>query len=416
MILRRHPAFARLWTANLLSSLGGWSFGIAMAAHAFMITGSAAVTGGLVVAATAPALAGTVGGVVADRFDRAVVLGVVSWLRVVALAALVPLGDRPWAWYAVVLFQAGAQQLFTPAEQALVADLVDTTDLPAATGANSVGTNVTRLVAPALGGALVGLIGFEATVVVVLGLLAGSALLLAGLRSGAGLGTSDRSRPGWLAGFGVVRRTPVVRAVTVLQVLDGAKEGAFTALFPVIVLGVIGAGPAFLGTASSAFAISAVAAGPLVATIVTRCGYRLPIALGASICGVLLVTLAAFPSRVTTVSTFLLSGFPFTVSWVAAGTWMLLATPTRERGRMVGSVGSLYAATTMLSAAATGALATQVGPLLVLGVAAVAQVLAGPVFWLMTRHASASGGNPSASGGNPSASGGSRLPSSTPPR
>lgn len=388
-ILRRHPAFARLWTANLVSSLAGWSFGIALAAHAYLVTGSATVSAGLVVAATAPsAILGSVGGVVADRVDRAALLRATAWVRVLLVAVLLPWGDQPWVWYAVVLLQAGAQQLFTPAEQALVTDLVDHDHLASATGANSVATNATRLVGPALGGVLLGLTGFGGTVLVVLVLLATSALLLT-TPIGSPSTTSPvvRGRPwaDWRSGLRVVRRQPEVRAVTVLQALDGLKEGAFTALLPVLVLGVIGADPAFLGTASSMFAVSAVAAGPVVALIVRRYGYRGPIAVGASASGVLLMVLGLAPQRGTTLVTFLLSGFPFTVSWVAAGTLLLLRSPASHRGRVVGTTGSLYAATTLISAAVAGGLAALVGPAMLLMIAAALQIAAGPVFMIMTR-------------------------------
>jgi MFS family permease len=389
-LLLRRRSFALLWCANLCSSLAGWALGIALAVHIFEVTGSPLATSGLLVAGSAPAIVlGTVGGVVADRTDRARVLQVVSWLRVAIVAGLwLSGGSDAWPVYLAVALQASAMQFFVPAEQATVAAVVSPTELPAAAGANSVATNVTRLLAPAFGGALIGIGGFTTAVAVIGGMLTIAALLLLGLPRAP---PPERPRSSsfaddWKDGFAELRANRVTSAVAALQLLDAAKEGAYSALFPVVMLGVIGASPTFMGLTNSSFAVTAILAGPAVAPIVRRCGYRTPIATGATMAGLLLAALACFPSADVALATMLLAGFPFTVSWVAANTLALVSIPDGHRARTVGTLATVYATTLLAGASAAGVTAQHLGAIPLLLVAASLQIAAGPVFLLMTRR------------------------------
>jgi MFS family permease len=292
-----------------------------------------------------------------------------------------------WIVYAVVLLQGAAMQFFVPAEQTLIATAVSTHDLPAAAGANSAATNVTRLVAPALGGGLMSLAGFTITTGIIVGMLSLAALLLSGLAPTAHTGETRDSDlfADWREGLLELRINRTARAIATLQTLDAFKEGALSALFPVLMLGVIGTTPAFMGIVNSSFAVTALLAGPSVAFVVTRLGYRSPIAAGATASGLLLVTLIVVPTQNVALLTFFLAGFPFTISWVACGTLLLLSTPHSRRARSLGTLGSTYAATMLISATAAGLAAETVGPIPVLLFAAGLQVIAGPVFLVMTR-------------------------------
>lgn len=388
-LLRTNPAFRLLWLANLAASVAGWSLGIALSVQVFTVTGSSTATAGLLVAATVPAIGlASLGGVAADRIRRDRVLKLIGWLRVVTVASLIVVGRHPAGLYGVAFLQSAQMQFFTPAEQATVADVVTGAQLPAALSANSVAGNTARLAGPALGGFLVTWTGFTSTVVAICGSLAAAAWLLSFLPK-LSHGITDR-RAGiirdWIDGLHVIATHPRVRAVAVFQILDSAKEGPFTALFPVLMLGTIGTTAGYMGTVNSSFAVTAVLGAPLVSLATRRFGYRWPIAGGAAICGGLLLLLAVWPTKLIALVTFLTSGLPFTISWVAANTWLLTHTDTSHRGRVTGAVATLDAAATAAFAAIAGA-ATQIIPVtIVLAAAAVVQALAAPIFLIMTRH------------------------------
>lgn len=402
----RQPGFRLLWGAGLLSSLAGWSFGTAATIHTFQLTGSPSATAGLVVASTAPTIAlGGLGGVVADRVNRVRLLRILSVVRAATVAVLLLAGDHAWALWAVVAAQSVTQQFFTPAEQATVGDLVTAEHLPEATGANSAALNVTRLAGPALGGLLVASMGFEVTTAFVAVVLAAAAGLLRGIPATAAPAaiaavpdTSVSGPPedasGWLASWSHGWVSAFTgrdrRAVATLQLCDAVKEGALSSLFPVLLLGVIGAGPTFTGLVNSSFALTAVIAGPSVAAITRRLGYPVPIIAGAAIAAVLLLWLAIWPTRAAALGAFALSGFPFTVSWVAAATLQLIRTPPETRGRVVATTNTAYATTMTLSAVAAGAAAPTIGVPTVLAVAATTQLtilLALAIFWARPRSA-----------------------------
>lgn len=382
------PAFVVLWSANLASSLAGWSLGIAASVQVYLATGSPLATSMLLIASLLPAVAlGSVAGVLADRVSRTRLLQIVSALRM-AIVAILPLTPHAGigTLYTVAILQSAAMQFFTPAEQAFVAQVVPADLLPTAIAANSAGTNVTRLVAPALGGALMSLLGFGWTTAVVTVLLAIAAILLLLLPDVP----TEHAAPqsfwrDWLAGLHELRRNRTAAAVTTLQLLDAAKEGALSALFPVLMLGVIGMSPTFMGVVNSSFAVTGIIAGPMIPLILRRCGYTWPIAVGATVSGLALLGMVLLPVPMVALAAFAVSGFPWTVSWVSCQTLLLISTDQLCRARTVGTIGSLYSAATLISAAATGFTASVFGPTSVLMVAAGIQIVAGPVFWLLRR-------------------------------
>lgn len=402
VLVFRHRASALLFAGNLAAAFAGWTLGIALSVHVFILTGSATAAGGLLIANSLPAaLFGTLAGVAGDRIDRRRLLRGISIIRVVVVAILWT-AEGPnslWVLYAVTVLQATAQQFFTPAEQATIADAVPPADLIAANAANSAGTNATRMAAPALGGLLIGLLGFTMTVTVVVGCLGLAAVLLGFLPP---ISADRRHTPlsldeptptptafqDWVAGLGELRRSRQARAVLVLQALDAIKEGALSTVYPVLMLGVILASPSQMGLVNSSFAVTAVLVAPFIPAVVRKHGYTTPIAFGAAASGIGLVLLAIWPSVEVAFATFLLGGAPFTISWVASNTLLVTSVPDRHRARAVGTTGNVYAVAMLSSAGVSGVLADGVGVLPVLAAAAAVQTIAGGLFMVMSRRTS----------------------------
>jgi MFS family permease len=396
----RHRAFALLFAGNLAATFAGWTLGIALSVHVFTLTGSATAAGGLLIANSLPAaLFGTLAGVAGDRIDRRRLLRAISVIRVVVVALLWT-AEGPnslWVLYAVTVLQATAQQLFTPAEQAIIADSVPPADLIAANAANSAGTNAIRIAAPALGGLLIGLLGFTMTVTVVVGCLGLAAVLLGFLPPSTEVRTHsplslDDPTPNptlfqdWMNGLRELRKSRQARAVVVLQALDAIKEGALSTVYPVLMLGVILASPAQMGLVNSGFAVTAVLVAPSIPAVVRKHGYTTPIAFGAAASGIGLALLVIWPTVDIAFATFLLAGAPFTISWVASNTLLVTSVPDQHRARTVGTTGNIYAIAMLSSAGISGILADAVGVLPVLATAATIQTIAGGLFLVMSRR------------------------------
>ncbi|GAB3838037.1 MFS transporter [Kribbella italica] len=400
LLVFRHRAFALLFAGNLAAAFAGWTLGIALSVHVFILTGSATAAGGLMIANSLPAaLFGTLAGVAGDRIDRRRLLRWISVIRV-AVVALLWTAEGPnslWVLYAVTFLQATAQQFFTPAEQATIADAVPPADLIAANAANSAGTNATRIAAPALGGLLIGLLGFTLTVTVVVGCLGLAAVLLgflppvAEVRRNSPLSMDDPTPSAfqdWVDGLRELRKSRPARAVLALQAFDAIKEGALSTVYPVLMLGVILASPSQMGLVNSSFAVTAVLVAPLIPAVVRKRGYTAPIAIGAVASGIGLALLAIWPSVEVACATFLLAGAPFTISWVASNTLLVTSVPAEHRARAVGTTGNVYAAAMLSSAGVSGVLADAIGVLPVLATAATVQTVAGGLFLVMSRRTS----------------------------
>ena len=153
-LLRRHPAFRRLWIAGAVSQVGDWLSFVAVAALAI---GSGSVLDlALVYAAHAlpGALLSPFAGALVDRADRRRVMiatDLVACLLTVAMAAAAVAG---WigAVQGLLLIRSGVAALTPPAESAAVRRLVPGADLVAANAVLAGTWSVAFVAGMALGG------------------------------------------------------------------------------------------------------------------------------------------------------------------------------------------------------------------------------------------------------------------------
>lgn len=159
------PAFR--W--YLLSMMGNWSAmqmqQVVRGLLAYEITDSFAALGGVALANALPRLfLALVGGVLADRASRRVVLQVGQSASAVltAVIAVLLFTDqlRIEHLYATAVLQGVAMSFSMPARQAMIPDIVGEERLTNAIGLNASGMNTMRLMAPATAGFIVALLGF----------------------------------------------------------------------------------------------------------------------------------------------------------------------------------------------------------------------------------------------------------------
>ena len=93
-------------------------------------TGSTLATGGMVLAYLVPSIAlGSVAGVFVDRWDRRRLMVAVNLVLAVTLLPLLLIDSLGlWVAYAVLLVASSVEQLFRPAEGALLPDLLENAD------------------------------------------------------------------------------------------------------------------------------------------------------------------------------------------------------------------------------------------------------------------------------------------------
>ncbi|WP_186009587.1 MFS transporter [Streptomyces albidoflavus] len=165
--LRTSADFRRLWIGNTISWVGQGMTALAISLQVYDLTRSSFSVGLVGLFSLVPLVVfGLYGGAIADTVDRRL-LGLASstgsWLLAVALAVAAFAGfHQVWFLYAVVALQAVCAALNSPARTSMIPRLLPAAQLPAANALNSMTTTFGTMTGPMLGGALVGLWGYQA--------------------------------------------------------------------------------------------------------------------------------------------------------------------------------------------------------------------------------------------------------------
>lgn len=161
----RHRNFRLFFIGQGVSLVGSWVTRIATSWLVWQLTHSEWDLGLVNFAGLAPTLLlGPLGGVFADRWPRHRLLLVTQIASMLQSAVLAILAFRGEATFGLLLTLQTVQGLIgaldTPARQAFIAEIVeDRADLPNAIALNSAMFNASRLVGPAIGGALLAAAG-----------------------------------------------------------------------------------------------------------------------------------------------------------------------------------------------------------------------------------------------------------------
>ncbi|MFI7118991.1 MFS transporter [Amycolatopsis sp. NPDC049868] len=377
----REPAFARLWIAAFFSETAEWMLQIALPVFVFQATGSAATTALSIVLGLVPAvLLSPVAGVIADRWNRRLVLCVVcAGQAFVALPLLfVASGGPVYVIYGVMAAQAGLASLFEPARNALVPELVAPGELIGANGLMSINGSVARLAGGWAGGLLLGFGGLGWVVVAYLGVLViGSALLVRPFRRVAAPKAAGPHEPvlqAWLDGLREIGREGRLRLAGVVVVLTSLAQGMFLVLFVVFVLDILDGTEGDVGLLRGVQALGGLAAGFAVATVARKVAPAALLGWGGLALGLLSAVIWNLPALTASLGVFIglfgLVGAP----GVLAGSGLLslvqtAASPERS-GRVLSTVFAGTAGFTALGALLTGWLLNVLGTGVLLNVQA----------------------------------------------
>ena len=167
----RFPEFRAYWL-GMLASVGGFQiFLFVQVWLAYSLTGSSLSMGFVGLSNAVPAiLLNLYGGVFADRLDKRrllVVTKAISGLLLILLATLVLLGAIQFWHLLVISFLTGAVNAFDqPASQALFPQLIDRRAMISAVALNGLVWQSTRIVAPAVAGIIIVLVGVATSIYV----------------------------------------------------------------------------------------------------------------------------------------------------------------------------------------------------------------------------------------------------------
>jgi MFS family permease len=384
----RNRNFALLWLGGLISFFGDWALLIALPVFVYDLTGSTLATGGMFIAQTLPRLLfGSLAGVFVDRWDRRRTMVVANLL---CAAALLPLllvrsaADLPLVYLAAFI-QTACSLFFQPAETALVPQLVDENQLIQANALIALNWELTRLVAPPLGGLIMAALGIGSVVAIdavsfvlaaaLVGLVARSPRAAAAPEEHAGEFTLWRAfRRDLVAGLRLVRHDGLVSAIFVITAAAMVAEGIVNVLgFPWLKQ-VLGGGALERGWLASAQAVGGLAGGLLIGRVARLVSPAHLIGASGVALGLLslaYVNVAALPIDPSlwlpaALSLKLLMGVPIMGLFVSIDTLLQQSVGDRYRGRVFGAYATTLALAMLLGQGLASALGDTVGIVTVL--------------------------------------------------
>lgn len=262
-----HQQYRRLWMATLLSTVASWTVLTGRGWFAFDLHHHSSTVGLVFFAAMLPYLLVTpVAGVLADRFDRRLLLFlslVVSLLSALALAGYALAGgDSTWPLVLLAFINGAARSVEVPASQSMVPAMVPNHDLLNAVALGGLATHGSRLLGPLLAAPLLdrgGAAGafFLATAMYVVALFQVVRVRPVAQATSRTIGAGAQL----LEGARFVLHDRVVLLIVLLVFFHCGLSMAYDAVLPVMAQDVLGAG----GTAYS-WLVMMIGLGSLVGT------------------------------------------------------------------------------------------------------------------------------------------------------
>jgi MFS family permease len=374
---------------RFISSLGQQMLTVAVGWELYERTNSALALGLVGLVQMAPMVMFTLpAGHVADNHNRKQVIIWMTFVIACASAglAVISLAQAPVFWIYFCLFAAGTARTFLwPASSAFMPQLVSRQQFSQAVTWSSGSFQLSSVVGPAAGGALIALAGHAAPVYAVNAAAALACLVLIGLvRSTHVVAAKERMTTSSLvAGFKFVFANRVILGIITLDLFAVLLGGA-TALLPVYAKDILRVGPRGLG-----FLQAALPLGSLMCALILA--HRRPLqkagrALLWAVTIFGLATIAFGFSRIFWFSFLMMfvCGFVDNISIVVRHTLVQLLTPDAKRGR-VSAVNSLFIGTSNeLGGFESGTVANWFGPVFSVvsgGIGTILVVFAVAILW-----------------------------------
>ncbi len=392
--LSRSRNFRLFFIGQAVSVTGTWMQMVAAAWLVLQLTHSGVALGIDTALAFGPILfLGAFGGMLADRHDkRTILFGTQAAFGALALAlwAIVASGVvELWMVYTLSFLQGVVTSIDQPTRQSFFAEMVEPADLPNAVSLNGAVMTGTRIVGPALAGALIAGFGMEwcflinaVSYVAVIGALL--EMRVSELRPQR----APREAGAIREGFRYVWETAELRRPLVLMTVLYLFAFNYSVLIPLL------AERTFDGDAGTlGLLLSIAGVGSLVAALVVagrpRPGER-PLALAAVAVGIVTMLVALAPTLDLAALAMLAMGAASIVFFVTANSTLQLSSRPDMRGRVMALYGMVFLGTTPIGGPIAGWVGEHLNPRAALAAGGVIALITGLVgLWLLSRRRAA---------------------------
>ncbi|MGQ0848714.1 MAG: MFS transporter [Actinomycetota bacterium] len=363
----RHRNFRLFFVGQFISQSGSWMSMMAQTLLVLDLTGSGVLLGFLAACQFGPVLfLGPFAGAVADRVDKRRLLYITqsgAMLQSFALGTVVLAG---WASVPALFALATVQGLLTafdnPARRSFVVEMVPATHVANAVSLNSALMTGSRVVGPALAGALIALVGYAWCFLIdgisYLAVLGGLRLMRpADLRAAT---RKARGRGQVRQGFAYVRQHPDLAVPMVMMAVIGTFAFNFSVVTPLLVT-------KSLGGSEQAYTLlfSSMSVGAVVGALLTARRRQVPpshVVLSAAFFGATMCLLAATPNLWLAYPAAVAVGLG-SIGFMTSSTAIvqLLADPS-YRGRVLSLQAMLFLGTTPIGGPLIGWVVDSFGP------------------------------------------------------
>ena len=364
----RNPNYRLYVLGQMVSLVGTWMQTVAQNWLVYRLTGSPAQLGLIGFAGQIPVfLLSPIGGAVADRFNRPRVLlctQAAAGLLALLLAVLT-LTERVEIWHVFVLaLLFGVVFAFdVPARHALIAEMVDKSDMTNAIALNSSMVNGTRIIGPAIAGLTVAAIGegwcFLLNAISYLALIASLfAMKLTAPPDRADEGSALRSI---MEGFQFVARAAPIRALLLMVALSSVMGLPYTVLMPIFADQILQGGASGYGVLMATSGAGALIGALTLANRTNVRGLGTWVAVATAAFGLSLILFSV--SRAFWLSALLLVpvGYFLMVQLAASITLIQAMVPNRLRGRVMAAYSMMFFGMAPFGALVSGMLAGPLG-------------------------------------------------------
>ncbi len=385
----RQTAFAVIWTATLVSNVGGWMYSAASGWLMTSLNPDPLLVALVQAASNLPIfLLALPAGALADIFDKRRFLIVVesATTAVSAIyAAMVGLGLATPGNLLLFTFLVGAAGAMTvPAWQAVAPRLVPRDDLPSAIAANSIGVNISRALGPALGGVTISWFGIVApfwlNAISNLGIV-GALLWWRELKGPGTLLPAERFGRAISTGLRHARSNPHLRGTMIRAAGFFLFASAYWALLPLVARTQIVGGPELYGVLLGVIGIGAVGGAFFLPALKRKLGPDRLMALGTVGQAIAMVLYGLAHEPVMALAASCIAG----ASWIAALATLTVsaqvALPDWVRGRGLALYTTVFFGCLTLGSAVWGEVAAYAGLPAAHFLAAAGAIAAIPLTW-----------------------------------
>ena len=370
--------YRRLWSGSVITLLARWMDIAILSWVVVQTTDSPFLVSLVSFARIAPfVLTGPFAGLVADRFDRLLIIRVTraSLAGIACVFAVLLATDAfaLWQVYALVALGGVIWTFDAAARLSLTPDLVEGRLLTNAIALDMMAFMAAQIAGPVLAGMMLPVIHADVFFAGLAGLLGISVLMLARVRSPGP--TAQERQPfvaSLTAGVRVVRSNRILLAILLMMAASEGFAYAFYPLLPVFVTDVLHAGAGGLGLLLAAQGIGALVAGVAIAAAGSRIRSQgRVLILAMMIAAAMGFALAGSRSLLLTFGLLTLQGVFVGTYATMQNNLLMLLTPREARGRLIGLqmlvVGGAFPMSALVVGAVADALSLQVAVMIMSG-------------------------------------------------